>query len=419
MKCSPHATLGIVLCIILCLVLVSGCTFLQPPKSNATAASSPPADVSLPATTPIAVENAGGACAEGQTTCAGACRNTLVDSSNCGRCANVCGSDQYCNNGVCAAGTMNVPTTRIPSSITNAGGACAEGQMTCAGACRNVLADAGNCGRCGNVCGSGRTCSNGACSGGSTAGTVTTPVTTLPAPLPGSAAVVTTTTTPWPACPSGTIRCGGSCFDQNTDNSNCGGCGNGCRYGKICVSGVCSCPAGLTVCGYYCFNTNTDTNNCGSCGNVCPAGMICSSGSCGSSSCSQTLCGVNCVNTETDRNNCGRCGTTCPAGTHCSGGICTCNVGIACGGACTNTATNNYHCGACWVACSGDQTCVAGVCTAPTTDLCPKGQTLCSGGKSGSVCTDLNTDDYNCGSCGHVCTGGTLCSGGICGFVIK
>jgi hypothetical protein len=374
MKIPSRALPGILLCVLLCLVFVSGCSFLPPLKTNS---SAPPL---------LTVTETGGVCAEGQTTCGGACRNTLVDSSNCGRCGNVCSASQYCNNGVCSAGTLHVPVTGITTAAPAGGlttvttlssSTCSVGQTPCSGVCRNLQADAGNCGRCGNICGSGRTCSSGACSGSSTAGVFTTLVTTVPAPLPDSAAAVTTTTTPWPACPSGTIRCGGSCIDQNTDNSNCGSCGNGCLYEKNCVSGVCSCPAGLTVCEWHCFNTNTDTNNCGGCGNVCNADQNCISGVCVCPE-GHGLCGPVCVNPNTDNANCGYCGVSCPAGQHCS----------------------------------------VGTCVLDSTPACAKGQTLCSGGKSGSVCTDLNTDIYNCGSCGYACTTGS-CSGGTCGYVLK
>jgi CSLREA domain-containing protein len=41
-----------------------------------------------------------------------------------------------------------------------------------------------------------------------------------------------------------------------------------------------NCSAGLTDCGGACFDLNTDNNNCGSCGNACPSGTHCSAGGC-------------------------------------------------------------------------------------------------------------------------------------------
>ncbi|WP_240357139.1 DUF4215 domain-containing protein [Myxococcus eversor] len=41
------------------------------------------------------------------------------------------------------------------------------------------------------------------------------------------------------ACVPPRIVCGGFCVDPNTDNNNCGACGNVCGEGKTCSSGVC------------------------------------------------------------------------------------------------------------------------------------------------------------------------------------
>ena len=54
---------------------------------------------------------------------------------------------------------------------------------------------------------------------------------------------------------------------MQTDEANCGTCGNVCAAGETCCSGVCR-------------NTNTSASNCGSCGNACPAGYICEEGVC-------------------------------------------------------------------------------------------------------------------------------------------
>src|SRR5215217_7122707 len=41
------------------------------------------------------------------------------------------------------------------------------------------------------------------------------------------------------SCPPPQVKCGGSCVDANTDESNCGCCGNTCASGKTCTSGAC------------------------------------------------------------------------------------------------------------------------------------------------------------------------------------
>ncbi len=51
----------------------------------------------------------------------------------------------------------------------------------------------------------------------------------------------------------------------------------------------------------------------------------------------------------------------------------------------------------------GNATCQNGTCT------CPRGLTACSG-----VCTDVQADEANCGTCGTVCRGDQPCQNGTC-----
>lgn len=48
---------------------------------------------------------------------------------------------------------------------------------------------------------------------------------------------------------------------------------------------------------------------------------------------------------------------------------------------------------------------------APSSTSCPKDTTVY---KNGTHCTDLKSDEANCGSCGNVCTIGTFCFNGTC-----
>ena len=89
---------------------------------------------------------------------------------------------------------------------------------------------------------------------------------------------------PITTCPSSTLCTaldGGVsyCANTQTDNANCGTCGNVCGGGTACSNGVCkvTCGTGATLCSLdggagYCANLQTDNNNCGSCGNQCVVG---------------------------------------------------------------------------------------------------------------------------------------------------
>ena len=112
-------------------------------------------------------------------------------------------------------------------------------------------------------------------------------------------------------------------FDLQTDEQNCGGCGNSCDDDDEC-------------CGRHCVDTGSDANNCGGCGVKCGSG--------------QTCCNGGCIDTATDENNCGGCGMNCGADT-------------CCNGLCFNLKSAKDHCGSCEISC-GSGMCCTGVCKA-------------------------------------------------------
>jgi hypothetical protein len=217
------------------------------------------------------------------------------------------------------------------------------------------------------------------------------------------------------SCPIGQTACSGTCIDTQTDNANCGGCGNACSAGQTCMAGVCTCPMGQMTCSGACVDTQTDNANCGACGNACPVGQTCMAGACRVDCMApRTICGMGagqtCVDTQTDNANCGSCGNACPAGQGCVSGACRCPMGsTACGmpAMCVNTQTDTNNCGACGNVCGAGQSCNAGVCT------CPAGRTRCGMGAS-STCVNTQTDNANCGGCGVPCASGRVCAAGTC-----
>ena len=81
----------------------------------------------------------------------------------------------------------------------------------------------------------------------------------------------------------------------------------------------------------------------------------------------------------------------------------TCQSSLAdCGGVCSNLQTDLFNCGTCNKACASGELCSSGIC-------CAAGQTSCSG-----TCKDTQTDDKNCGVCGKVCATGSYCLKGKC-----
>ena len=197
-------------------------------------------------------------------------------------------------------------------------------------------------------------------------------------------------------CQSPAKVCGGTCVDVETDNANCGSCGNACAEGEVCAGGSCgtTCGPDLTRCTVtgrsdYCADTNVDPANCGSCGNACTAPTnevgTCAGGTCshvcqgGFADCDAAADGCE-TDVENDPANCGACGHVCPAG---PGQVGTCTQGV-CGSAC-----------------------------AP-------GYADCNNAPFDGCEVDLGTDPANCGTCGDACPAATgpnqaaSCSAGQC-----
>lgn len=84
--------------------------------------------------------------------------------------------------------------------------------------------------------------------------------------------------------PSGRrVRCEGIVVDLDTNEANCGACGNQCPSGSLCTLGRCdSCegPAPRICCGGENVNPSTDVRHCGGCDHACADGETCLGGIC-------------------------------------------------------------------------------------------------------------------------------------------
>ena len=108
----------------------------------ADAAAPTPPDVAPPGEPDAAPTSDPMACSGGSTLCGGSCVDTDISNAHCGRCGNACGSARSCQSGSCR---------------------CPSGRSYCTGSCVDTTTDADHCGRCGNACSGGETCEKGTC----------------------------------------------------------------------------------------------------------------------------------------------------------------------------------------------------------------------------------------------------------------
>jgi hypothetical protein len=147
-----------------------------------------------------------------------------------------------------------------------------------------------------------------------------------------------------------------------TSSAHCGRCGKGCGPDQVCSSGVCraSCEAKLSQCGGSCVNQRTDVSHCGGCGGLCSAPVN------GRATCAK-----------------GQCGTECSSGFRaCPGGACKAESTQACGSGCVRcdepaSGHGAARCvgAACTVQCDAGYTaCATGCCLDTPVNFCPAEQ---------------------------------------------
>ncbi|MBU0517274.1 MAG: hypothetical protein KJ621_21170, partial [Proteobacteria bacterium] len=236
-------------------------------------------------------------------------------------------------------------------------------------------------------------------------------------------------------CNPSQLNCGGVCKSVLDDESNCGGCGNACAYGELCVQAQCACggggscdPATQDCCSGVCTDVLGDVQHCGplgtgvGCAFVCPGTLPCVDGLCqctDNGDCGGTLVCCNsayCANLASDLQNCGACGEQCRPGEVCGGTGCACSVTCDDGDACT------------------EDSCLSGRCEHHTLDadhdgFCAPGCNDASSGHSGD-CVDGDCNDGDaeinpgelevCDGKNNDCDGATAdgseqCAGYCCG----
>ncbi|MBN9167598.1 MAG: hypothetical protein BGO98_34045 [Myxococcales bacterium 68-20] len=330
----------------------------------------------------------------------------------------------YCPSSQCPPGWTTCPDSRFPCDT-------------------NILADPLNCGACGAACPNVAKYENFSCVAGACVA----------------------------ECAAGRLDCDGlpdngcEVTANVPDRLNCGACGNACPADSPCayqdgaklLSGLpsdvgCGCPTGLFNCGGLCLETSENDQHCGACGNRCDetggAGAPqytnmaygCVNSTCGNLKCKKDFLNCDgdiengCETPVLSDDNCGGCGNACPSGQHCyqnydksrapeclcAGDLTLCDVpGDPKAKYCTDLNSDEANCGACGAYCwaagypPGSRfVCDFGACVR----RCLDGYADCNGNEADGCEVDTTSDPRNCGGCGIVCDGvaGQACVAGKC-----
>ena len=373
-------------------------------------------------------------CDEGMFSCdetdATGCETDLrSDEENCGSCGTRCRGGEVCDGGrcICPAGWLSCASDCRPPNACgtceevgdrapgDACGLCDTGRWACGAqgllSCvdeTDLNSDVSHCGACFEACGPLEICVSGLCAcdagaipcGGGCA---------LPNACGGCASLDGDPASACGLCGSGAWVCSGEdavrCEGETElrDDAHCGTCDNTCTGGTSCDEGACRCPLGQVLCEGVC----QADNGCGGCS---PLSGVPST-PCGLCDAGRWTClseeAVQCANQPnllTSDLHCGLCGNACVGGTFCEEGACRCPVGqVLCDGTCRLPNA----CGGCAsLAPAAGASC----------GYCGTGTAICAGAEATSCqgATSALTDTNNCGFCENVCTGGQVCSSGLC-----
>ncbi len=295
---------------------------------------------------------------------------------HCGGCGIECNVDGVNAADICADGVCDCEFE--PGIGACAGGmpatCCVSDGTVASGGCKDLTSDIDNCGRC-----------NTHCLG--------------PSPVARPLAnVCTASTCRCGAAPSLTVAdimdltnpracCGGAVVQVNTDNSNCGSCGNVCGPRSTCISGRCQCDGVYSDCNGSISSTDRSSDGCETDptnGDLAHCGMA---GTCGAP-CSRANASAQCVASTCSIRACN------PLYDDCNG---------ADGDGCETPLTTLTDCGACRVGCSrasASATCATGACRI---DRCNTNFDTCDG-DDGNGCETPLTTLTDCGGCRVPCS---------------
>jgi len=384
-------------------------------------------------------------CAKGQTLCGTGCVDTTSNPAHCGRCDKACALPHALS--TCSAGGCRVA-------------ACEPGWSDCdkvaSNGCEVQLGTQSNCAACGQTCDLAN--ADEACMGGSCQVVSCTTGYANCDSNPANGCEVRLGTT------SNCLACGMQCAELPNTIPSCGagGCEWTCKTGwSNCndsagceTSGACAPACSPAACDDQNACTVDACNAAGACTHTavsCDDGNSCTQDTCNPSSgcvrtpqpgaacssdgnaCTQDLCGSDgtchhqymcddgkaCTNDTCDPAiGCRNTAKTCQDdGNACTAELCNASTGlcdktnVAAGTPCPSiagcyrgTCNGNGYCSQNWL-CTGDETCSGGNCTCVYPDeRCGPNQ----------ICTDTNSDRFNCGGCGYQCSSDRYCDNGNC-----
>jgi hypothetical protein len=178
----------------------------------------------------------------------------LGTPEHCAYCGNACGVGESCIDGADDGKECScVSGTRCPA-VT--------------GDCVDMEADEAHCGGCDIACGTNAECTDGDCG---------------------------CTDSEYPNAHENSETGLTDCYDFATDEAHCGDFDTACLPGEVCTDGVCECEAPNVYCPddenpEVCVDLDRDVDNCSVCGFRCPENGVCQNGSCRCQPDAPTVC---------------------------------------------------------------------------------------------------------------------------------